>query len=130
MLGDLIRKIIKGTLSAARSSNGEFLLKRTDFGLVKAELSVVQKVAERALRSVKGISESEVVVERFSEANPLRIQLTLRLLEGHSAPRVSEVADKAINDDLKKFLGLEFYVPIDVKVKQIAKTQSAKRRVR
>lgn len=134
MFKDLIRKIIGKTktiaISAARSSNGEFLLKRTDFGLVRVEFSVVQKIAERALKSVAGISESQVAVEKFSEANPLKIYLTLTLSEGHGAPKVSEDADKAINGDLRNFLGLEFYVPIDVKVQQITQTVPARRRVR
>ena len=130
MFKNLIRKIIGKTISAARSSSGEFLLKRTDFGLVRAEFSVVQKIAERALKSLTGISESQVVVEKFSEANPLKIRLTLTLAEGYSAPKVSHEADKAINDDLRKFFGLEFYVPIDVRVEQITQTLPAKRRVR
>ena len=134
MFKDLIRKIIGKTktitLSAARHSSGEFLLKRTDFGLVRAEFSVVEKIAERALKSVAGISESQVVVEKFSEANPLKISLTLTLSEGYGAPKVSEEADKAINGDLRNFLGLDFYVPIDVKVRQIKQVSPAKRRVR
>lgn len=130
MFKELVRKILKNTVYASRSSSGEFLLKRTDFGLVRAEFSVVQMLAERALKSVTGINESQVVVEKFSAANPLKIRLTLTLNENHSAPRVSEEADKAINGELRNFLGLEFYVPIDVKVKQITQTVPAKRRVR
>lgn len=130
MLKDLIHKILKSTVYAARSSSGEFLLKRTDFGLVRTEFSVVQKLAERALKSVAGINEAQVVVEKYSEANPLKIRLTLTLTEMHSAPKVSEAADKAINDDLRRLMGVEFYVPIEVKVKQIAQAVPAKRRVR
>lgn len=134
MFKDLIRKIIGKTktiaVSAARSSSGEFLLRRTDFGLVRAEFSVVQKIAARALKSVAGISESQVAVEKLSEANPLKVRLTLTLSEGYSAPKVSEAADKAINGDLRNLLGLEFYVPVDVKVNQITQALPAKRRLR
>ena len=134
MFKDLIRKIIGKTktisISAARRSSGTFLLKRTDFGLVHADFSVVEKLTERALKSIAGISESQVVVEKFSEANPLRINLTLTLAEGFSAPKVSEAADKAINNELRELAGVEFYVPVDVKVQQIKKVVPAKRRVR
>ena len=130
MLKELIRKIVNGTLAATRTSSGEFLLKKTDFGLVRSEFVVVQKISERALRSVAGIKEAEVRVAKLSTANPLKILLTLTLVENHSAPKVSEAADKAINGDLKKFMGLEFYVPVEVKVKQFAQTQQPRRRVR
>ena len=130
MFKNLIRKIIGKTISAARSSSGEFLLKQTDFGLVKTDFSVVQKVAERALKSVAGITEAQVVVEKFSGANPLKIFLTLALANGYTATKVSEEADRVINADMRDFLGLEFYVPVDVKVQQIKQASPAKRRVR
>ena len=41
MLKELIRKVVNGTLAAARTSSGEFLLKKTDFGLVRSEFVVV-----------------------------------------------------------------------------------------
>ena len=128
MLKDLIRKIVKGTFTPTPS--GEFLVKKTDFGLVESSFIVVHKIAERALRSVAGINEAEIVIQKLSTVNPMKIFLTLTLSENYSAPRVSEAADKAINDDLKKFLGLEFYVPVEVKVKQIAQAQPQRRRVR
>ena len=132
MFRDLIRKIFKKTtkvvtLPVARSS-GEFLLKKTDFGLIRVEFEAVRKISERALRSVAGIKDWELRVEKLSEANPLKIRLTATLLEGHSAPRISEAVDKAINAALKEFLQLEFYVPVDVKVEEIARVAAPKRR--
>ena len=76
------------TLPAARSS-GEFLLKKTDFGLIRVEFEAIRKISERALRSIKGIKDWELAVEKLSEANPLKIRLTAALVEGYSAPRVS-----------------------------------------
>ena len=58
----------------------------------------------------------------------MRIVLTLSLVEGYSAPRISEAADKAINAALKENLQLEFYVPVDVKVKEIAQVVVPKKR--
>ena len=130
MLKNLINRILKSTVYASRSSSGEFLLKETNFGRVRVEFSVAQRLAERALKSVAGINEAQVVVEKYSSANPLKISLTLTLVEMHSAPKVSEDADKAINNELQEVLGIDFYVPIEVRVKQIAQAVPAKRRVR
>ena len=135
MFGNFIKNFLQKTkkvvtLPTARTSSGEFLLKKTDFGLVRIEFTVVQKIAERALQSVKGIGESQLAVEKYTDANPLKISLTASLLEGYSAPRISEAADKAINGALKDFLQLDFYVPVDVKVKQLAQVETKRRRVR
>ena len=130
MLKNIIKNIFNKTITAARSSGGEFLLKKTDFGLIRVEFSVVKKIAERALHSVTEIKEPEIIVEKLSVANPLKIRLTTSLSEGYSAPRASEAADKAINDALRKFLKLEFYVPVEVRIKQIAQASTKRRRVR
>ena len=136
MLKDLIGKILKKTkrvvtLSTARTSSGEFLLKKTDFGLIHVEFATVEKLAKRAVSNVKEIHEAELAVEKTtSTVTPIKIQLTAILAEGYSAPKASLAADMAINDVLKKFLALEFYVPVDVKVKQIVQVVPPKRRVR
>ena len=136
MLKDLIGKILRKTkkvvtLSAARTSSGEFLLKKTDFGLIHVEFATVEKIAQRALTEVKEIHEADLAVEQTtSTVTPLKIQLTAILAEGFSAPKASLAADMAINVALKNFLAIDFYVPVEVKVKQIAKTVPQKRRVR
>jgi hypothetical protein len=136
MLKDLIGKILRRTkkvvtLSTARTSSGDFLLKKTDFGLVRVEFATVEKLAKRALSEVKEIRESELFVEKVaSDVTPMKIQLTITLAEGCSAPRASQVADKTINDALKESLGQGFYAPVEVKVKQIIPVVPPKRRVR
>ena len=134
MLKDLIGKILKKTkkvvtLSAARTTGGEFLLRKTDYGLVRVEFATVQRIAERALSRIKEMHDTTLVVEKFTDANPLKIRITTTLADGFSAPRASRAADKAINDALKNLLAVEFYVPVDVKVNQI-KIVAPKRRVR
>ena len=136
MLKDLIGKILKKTkrvvtLSAARTSGGEFLLRKTDFGLVHVEFATVEKLAKRAVSTVNEIHESELAVEKTSsKVTPMKISLTAVLAEGASAPRASQLADKVINEALKESLGAGFYVPVDVKVKQIVQVVPQKRRVR
>ena len=137
MLKDLIGKILRKTkkvvtLSAARTSSGEFLLKKTDFGLIHVEFASIEKLAQRALSEVKEISEATLAVEKTaSTVTPLKISLTATLAEGFSAPKASLAADMAINVALKNSLGIDFYVPVDVKVKQITRQVTTnKRRVR
>ena len=136
MLKDLIGKILKKTkkvvtLSTARTSSGEFLLKKTDFGLVHVEFATIEKLAKRAVSELKEIHEAELAVEKtISTVTPIKVSLTATLAEGYSAPKASLAADMAINNALKKLLALEFYVPVDVRVKQIVQVVPQKRRVR
>ena len=136
MLKDLIGKILKKTkkvvtLSTARTSSGEFLLKKTDFGLVHVEFATIEKLAKRAVSELKEIHEAELAVEKtISTVTPIKVSLTATLAEGYSAPKASLAADMAINTALKNSLALEFYVPVDVKVKQIVQVVQKKRRVR
>ena len=132
MLKNLVKKLFsKGTrtLTSARTSSGEFLLKKTDFGLVHVEYTTIQKIAERAIADVKGINETELAVEKISGATvPMKIKLYVSLAESHSAIKVKEAVDKAINDALKETLQLDFYMPVDVKVEQISKPEITQRR--
>lgn len=136
MLKDLIGKFLNKTkkvvtLLAARTSSGEFLLKKTDYGLVHVEFATIEKLARRALSNVKEIHEADLAVEKTaSSVTPIKVQLTAVLAEGFSAPKASLAADMAINAELKELLSLDFYVPVDVKVKQIAQVVTPKRRVR
>ena len=134
MLKDLINRIVKKTkkvvtLPAVRTSSGEFLLKKTDFGLVRVDFSVIGKIVERTLAQVEGIAEVNIAVEKVTDrVAPLRVKLTMILAEGFSAPKVSEKADKVINDALRNFLQLEFFVPVEVRIKQIEQVVAPKRR--
>ena len=136
MLKDLIGKFLNKTkkvvtLSAARTSSGEFLLKKTDYGLVHVEFATIEKLARRALSNVTEIHEADLAVEKTaSSVTPIKVRLTAVLAEGFSAPKASLAADMAINAELKELLSLDFYVPVDVKVKQIAQVVTPKRRVR
>lgn len=129
--GDLFRKIVKGTLAAARTSSGEFLLRKTDYGLIHVEYAVVKKIAERALSDLRGVSNLEVEIEKtLSTTTPFRINLSMTLAEGYSAPRTSEEADRKINEALRSLLEMNFYVPVAVKVKLIEQVVTKRRRVR
>lgn len=135
MLKSIIKKIFSVPVTAVKNvrsvSSGEFLLKKTDFGLIRVDFAVIQKIAERALCSVAGIKDSTVEVEKLNTANPLRIYMTASLLESYSAPRISAAADKAINSALKEYLNLEFYVPVYVRINELAaQVVTKKRRVR
>jgi hypothetical protein len=128
MLKDIFKRFIKTTLSAARASSGEFLLKKTDFGLVHVEYSVIQKIAADALKQLKEIQDAEVVVDPTgSKITPIKIRLTLTLTEGCSAPRARQAADTVINDALKNLLQPGFYVPVEVRVNQITRPVPQKR---
>ena len=97
--------------------------------MVHVEYTTIQKIAKRAIADIKGINEAELAVEKTSDKIvPLKVELTLSLSEGYSAPKAKEAVDKAINDALRESLQLEFYVPVVVKVEQIKQPEVEQRR--
>ena len=133
MIKELLRKILRRGQKAVRlppmrTSSGEFLLRKTDYGQVRVEFVTIEKIAKRALLEVKAINESEIIVES-NPVTTLKIRLTATLSAGYSAPRASQEADKIINAALKESLGAKFYVPVEVRVQQILPA-NPKRRVR
>ena len=127
----MIREIIKKLMPVVkytRSDSGEFLLKSTDYGQIEVEYIVVEKLAQRALRQIKGIGEAQLRVEKLTEANPLKIYITMTIEDGYSAVRLSEAADRAINKALQEYLQIRYYIPVEVRVRQIVVNK--KRRVR
>ncbi|MCR5833214.1 MAG: hypothetical protein K6G55_00955 [Selenomonadaceae bacterium] len=140
MFGDLFKNVFGKTLKTARTgakgllsaktSGGEFLLAKTNFGQVYVEYATIQRMAERALSQVDGMNEVDVTVEKIenSAMTPMKIQLTTALTEGYSAVKVGEAADKAINTALKEALQLEFYVPVKISVEQIKQKEIPQRR--
>ena len=65
MIKELLRKILRRGQKAVRlppmrTSSGEFLLRKTDYGQVRVEFVTIEKIAKRALQEVKAINESEL----------------------------------------------------------------------
>ena len=102
-------------LSAA---SGDIHLEKGKSGDVKVTVPAIIGVVERAAITINGVRDVEATLHRQEGAMPIKIQLTITLGQGFSAPRVSEAAVAAINDALSTALELA-NVPVEIKVHEV-----------
>ena len=104
-----------GALSIA---SGDVHLEQGKPGEVKVAVPAIVDVVERAAIIVNGVREVEAVVYKQSGDMPIKIQITIALGQGYSAPRVSEEATNSIDTALRTALELQ-NVPVEVRVKEV-----------
>ena len=120
----------KGNNFIKTQASSEFILQRNNFGVVGAETSAVQKVVARISKEVRGISDSSVFVEKFSEISPLKLHFTLELEQNFSVNDVSKDLVSAVREELEKIFAI-IEVEIYVRVTDISQpAKKEKRRVR
>lgn len=99
-------------------ASGDVHLEKGKPGEVKVTVPAIISVVERAAITVNGVREAEAKVYQQSGEMPIKVQLTITLGQGFSAPRVSEATVAAIDDALLTALELE-KVPVEVKVNEV-----------
>ena len=123
-----IKNFFKGTFSNSHGSV-EFELKKTDFGRIFCETSLIERLAERSAKKVKGVHDVSVIADKpLSNVSPLKVRYTVILKQNFSANDVSA----EISDALKKILSDMFEivdVTIDIRVTGVEQVE-LKRRVR
>ncbi len=125
MIG-ILKKLLSETLGKSRQS-GKFNLRETDFGLVTVEIGVVQRLAERAAASVRGVRDAILFVEPGDKFSPFKIRVTVTMEQGYSAPKISESVDEKINDVLNFSLQTA-RVPVEVRISEVTRTAIEKRK--
>ena len=98
-------------------AESEIVLQKGMAGEVKVAIDAVQRIAERAALSVKGVRESEAVILK-DKNDTLIVRLTIVLGQGFAAPIVSENTVNAINNEIMIALQIP-EVPVEVTVKDI-----------
>jgi hypothetical protein len=104
--------------NALSIASGDVHLEQGKPGEVKVAIPAIVDVVERAAIIINGVREAEAVVYKQSGDMPIKIQLTITLGQGFSAPRVSEAAVESINNSLRTTLELQ-NVPVEVKVTEV-----------
>lgn len=121
----IIASLILLTAVFSRSGNnsisiasGDVHLEQGKPGEVKVAVPAIVDVVERAAIIVNGVREAEASVYRQSGDMPIKVQLTIALGQGYSAPRVSEAVTASIDAALRTALELQS-VPVEVLVKEV-----------
>ena len=119
LLASLI--LLTGVFSRSKSSSvmsNDVHLEVGKPGEVKVTVPAIIGVVERAAITINGVRDVEATLHRQEGAMPIKIQLTITLGQGFSAPRVSEAVVAAIDNALSTALELP-NVPVEVKVNEV-----------
>lgn len=123
-----IKKFFKGTFKSSHGSV-EFELKKTNFGKLFCETSLIESLAERSAKKVKGVHNVSVIADKpISNMAPLKVRFTVVLKQGFSANEVSTEISDALKKILKAMCEIVDVV-IDIKVTGVEQVEQ-KRRVR
>lgn len=123
-----IKKFFKGTLSNAHGSV-EFELKKTDFGRLFCETLLIERLAERSAKKVKGVHNISVIADKpIGNLAPLKVRFNVVLKQGFSANEVSAEISNALKKILKEMVGIVDVVT-EIKVTGVEQVEQ-KRRVR
>ena len=104
--------------SSMSIASGDVYLEQGKPGEVKVAVPAIIEVVERAAIIVNGVREVEATVHRQSGDMPIKIQITIALGQGYSAPRVSQEATASIDNALRTALELQ-NVPVEVRVNEV-----------
>ena len=100
------------------SDNGDIELKKGERGEVKIAIVAISEVVERAALSVSGVREVNVSVHKQEGDVPIKIQLSIVLGQGYSAPEVSAETNDEVSRALREVLNVP-NVPIEIKVTEV-----------
>ena len=130
-IGSFFKKLkSKGNNFIKAQSSEEFILPKSNFGVIGVETSAIQKVISRSASEVKGISNASATVEKISDNLPLKIHFSLELEQNFSVNDVSKDLVSVCRRDLENFFAI-IEVEIYVRVTDITQpAKKEKRRVR
>ena len=117
-----------GSTFKTTQSDGEFLLRETDFGTIHLDASAIRRIVERT--KIFGVHEiKNVVVDPPSREVPLNIRLNLTIRHDLSPVKIGEELRDKIKDDLREIFGITV-ATFDIRVVRIADEIPEKRRRR
>ncbi len=94
-----LKNLIAETFTSTHGSS-EFELQKNDLGFVYAETSMIERIAERAAKSIKGVHKVSALVDKPVGTLPLKVRFSVVIKQDYSA---NEISAKLIND-IKNFL--------------------------
>ena len=120
-----LKNLITETFTSKHGSS-EFELQKNDFGFVYEETAVVERIAERAARSVKGVHKVSAVADKPFGTLPLKIRFSVVIKQDYSANDLSENLIGEVQKNLYELCGI-MNATVDVKITDIERTEINRR---
>ncbi|MBQ6975195.1 MAG: hypothetical protein IJQ16_01395 [Selenomonadaceae bacterium] len=122
-----LKNLLTETFSGGQGTV-EFELKKTDFGKIHCETALIERIAGRSAKRIKGIHSAKATVDSPKGNAPLKVKFTLVIKQNYSANEVSENLSVEVRKDLEEMCGI-VNAMVDVRITDVEKVER-KRRVK
>lgn len=120
-----LRNLITETFTS-RHGSSEFELMKNDFGMVYEETAVVERIAERTAKTVKGVHKVSAVADKPSGTLPLKIRFSIVIKHDYSANDISARLIGEVKKNLNEMCGI-MNATVDVKITDVERAELNRR---
>lgn len=122
-----LKNLLTETFSSKHGSF-EFVFKKNDFGKIYGETALIEQIAERTAKKIKGIFSAKAVVDSPASSAPLKVKFSLVIKQDYSANDVSASLVSEVSKVLEKMCGI-VNATVDVRITDVERVER-KRRVK
>lgn len=120
-----LRNLITETFSSKHGSI-EFELLKNDFGLIYEETAVIERIAERTARAIKGIHKVSAVADKPTGTVPLKVRFNIVIKQDYSANDLSAKLIGEVKKNLDELCGI-MNATVDVKITDVERSELNRR---
>ena len=99
---------------------------KNDFGLIYEETAVIERIAERTARAIKGIQKVSAVADKPSGTVPLKVRFNIVIKQDYSANDLSAKLIGEVKKNLDKLCGI-MNATVDVKITDVERSELNRR---
>ena len=122
-----LTNLIAETFSSKHGSS-EFEIKKNDFGKIYGETVLIEQIAERTARGIKGIYHAKAMVDSPQGNVTLKVRFNVGIKQDYSANDVSAKLIGEVKKVLDEMCGI-VNATVDVRITNVEKVEQ-KRRVK
>lgn len=104
----------------------EFELLKTDHGLIYEETAIIERIAERTARAIKGIHKASAVADKPVGTAPLKVRFNVVIKQNYSANDLSEKLIGEVKKNLDELCGI-MNATVDVKITDVERSEINRR---
>ena len=122
-----LKNLLTLTFSSGHGSV-EFEIDKNDFGKIHGETALIERIAEKTARKIKGISNVAATVDSPKGDLPLKVKFTLGIKQDYSANDVSASLTGEVKKVLDEMCGI-VNATVDIRITDVERVER-KRRVK
>ena len=120
-----LKNFLAGTFTNAHGSS-EFEIQKNDLGFVYGETSMIERIAERVAKSIKGVHKVAALVDKPVGTLPLKVRFSIVIKQDYSANEISAKLISEIKNFLNETCGI-INATVDVRITDVERATKTRR---